>query len=455
MTKQNEQNLAINVVINLAVVKNLLKQMGLCNSDCDCGCADNAVKACNSDCDCGCVDNSVKACNSDCDCGCADPATQLCGCEKCDKGCYDPAVQANGCGKCEKGCADPASELKEQIELSGCGKCDKGCYDPASKIDACNSDCDCGCADPATQLCGCEKCDKGCYDPAVQANGCGKCDKGCADPASELEEQIELSGCGKCGNGCYDPASKIDVCNSDCDCGCVDNSVKACNSDCDCGCKDQTCYSEATSVNQSQNDGGANQSISGGDDDGSDEKSKCGCGCEHHNHHHNHHHHHNNGEHHHEHCNCGCEQHNHENACQSEKNLADEYLNLARQVQADFDNYRRRNVEAIKQAKNDGMKQAVMEFLPSLDVVDRAMQFMHDDDSKQGLALIRKMFEKAFSDLNIEPIRCVGAHYNPEFHDVVISEESDQPSGTIIEEIETGYTLDGKVIKHSVVKIAK
>lgn len=346
MTNQNKQNFAINVAINLALAKNLLNKLGLCDNDCNCGCADNAVKACNSGCDCGCA---------------------------------DPAVQANGCGKCEKGCADPASELKEQIELSGCGKCDKGCFDPATQYEACNSDCDCGC---------------------------------------------------------------------------VDNSVKACNSDCDCGCSDPTCNCDERAMNQSQDDGGANQSTSGGDDDGSDDDHKCGCGCEHHKHHHNHHH--NNGEHHHEHCNCGCEQeHNHESACQSEKNLADEYLNLARQVQADFDNYRRRNVEAIKQAKNDGLKQAVMEFLPSLDVVDRAMQYMHDEDSKQGLTLIRKMFEKAFSDLNIEPIRCVGAHYNPEFHDVVISEECDQPSGTIIEEIETGYTLDGKVIKHSVVKIAK
>lgn len=345
MTNQNKQNFAINVAINLALAKNLLNKLGLCDNDCNCGCTDNAVKACNSDCDCGCA---------------------------------DPAVQAKGCGKCEKGCADPASELKEQIELNGCGKCDKGCFDPATQYEACNSDCDCGC---------------------------------------------------------------------------VDNTIKVCNSDCDCGCNDSACNCGETTVNQSKNDGGANQSTSGGDDDGSDDH-KCGCGCEHHKHHH-HNHHHNNGEHHQEHCNCGCEQNNHESACQSEKNLADEYLNLARQVQADFDNYRRRNVEAIKQAKNDGLKQAVMEFLPSLDVVDRAMQYMHDEDSKQGLTLIRKMFEKAFSDLNIEPIRCIGAHYNPEFHDVVISEESDQPSGTIIEEIETGYTLDGKVIKHSVVKIAK
>ncbi len=264
----------------------------------------------------------------------------------------------------------------------------------------------------------------------------------------------QLGLCDKdCDCGCVD--NSISACDHDCDCGCVDNATSMCDKDCDCGCVDQSSKCLDNSTNQASKGENPTQSTSGGNDDNGDDDHKCNCGCGHHNHHHKHHN--QNGsvppK---EHCNCGCHHDNApQNACQSEKNLADEYLNLARQVQADFDNYRRRNVEAIKQAKNDGMKQAIIEFLPSLDVVDRAMQYMQDENSKQGLMLIRKMFEKAFADLKIEPIKCVGAHYDPEFHDVVISEECDQPSGTIIEEIETGYILDGKVIKHSVVKIAK
>lgn len=340
-----------------------------------------------------------------------------------------------------------AKTLIEQFGLCD-SDCDCGCSDFANKVNLCDSDCDCGCVDilKKTNLCDSD------------------CDCGCCDNASaKINSQNS-------GNTKYNSVNEIGACSGDCDCGCRDNvgssenshsdenfnsgslsEINVCSGDCDCGCADPTCQCEGSS-NQPQNDGGISNAFGGNDDDGEDAH-RCSCGCEHHGKHsHNH-------KHNHSHCHsdenaqqhCDCEKNN----CQSEKNLADEYLNLARQIQADFDNYRRRNVEAVKQAKNEGIKQTVAQFLPSLDVVDRAMQYMHDEDSKQGLMLIRKMFEKAFADLKIEPIICVGAHYDPEFHDVVISEESNQPSGTIIEEIETGYTLDGKVIKHSVVKIAK
>lgn len=363
MIKQNEQTL-LRLAIKVSLARKLLESLGLCNSDCDCGCVDLSKK--------------TNLCDSDCDCGCADLTKEV---NLCDK------------------------------------ECDWGCNAPASRIEACASDCDCGCIDITKKAALCDS----------------DCNCGCAD----LVKQTKL-------------------CDSDCDCGCVDITERTglCDKDCNCGCADSSCVG-GSAVNKNQSDGGCSTSLGGNDNDGGDKH--CNCGCEHHGKHH--HKHHNNKSEKHDHsekrenCNCGCGCEN--NDCQSEKNLADEYLNLARQIQADFDNYRRRNVEAVKQAKVEGIKEAVAQFLPSLDVVDRAMQYMHDDDSKQGMALIRKMFEKAFADLKIEPIVCVGAHYDPEFHDVVISEESDQPSGMIIEEIETGYMLDGKVIKHSIVKISK
>lgn len=233
----------------------------------------------------------------------------------------------------------------------------------------------------------------------------------------KLAESFAL--CDKnCDCGCQ---SGVEMCDKNCDCGCCDKNCDCgCHSDgckCGCGC-DCGCHQEEES--EANFSGGDD-----GDDEDDDKEKQCHCDC-------------NN--------NCSCE---------SERNLANEYLNLARQIQADFDNYRRRNNEAVKQAKAEGIKEAVMNFLPALDAIERAMPFMQDEQSQEGMNLIKKLFEKSFENFKIESIKCVGAHYDPNFHDVVFAEESEFESGTIIEEIEVGYTMDGKVIRPSVVKIAK
>ena len=214
-------------------------------------------------------------------------------------------------------------------------------------------------------------------------------------------------------------SESLALCDKNCDCGCCDKNCDCgchggenCNCGCDCGCH----HNEESEAN-----------FSGGDDGDDDDDKEKQCHCD---------------------CNNGC-------SCESERNLANEYLNLARQIQADFDNYRRRNNEAVKQAKAEGIKEAVMNFLPALDAIERAMPFMQDEQSREGINMIKKLFEKSFENFKIEPIKCVGTHYDPNFHDVVFAEESEFESGTIIEEIEVGYTMDGKVIRHSVVKIAK
>ena len=326
------------------------------------------------------------------------------------------------------------------------------------KLTLCDKDCDCGCVS-GVELCD-KDCDCGCKDPASEINACSEdCDCGCASG-------VEL--CDKdCDCGCKDPASEINACSEDCDCGCA-SGVELCDKDCNCGCNDNT---QGATNNDNQchcKHCEEHTAFASGGDDGDDKDNEqkkqnetinnkqdnhneqCHCGCEHHNGHHHH-----NGQCHHHNDNHSCEGHEHKCDCESEKNLANEYLNLARQIQADFDNYRRRNVDAVKQARGEGVKEAILEFLPALDAVDRAIDFMADEQSREGVMLIKKVFEKAFNDFKVEPIMCLGAHYDPNFHDVVVAEESNQPSGTIIEEIETGYTMDGKVIRHSVVKISK
>ncbi len=227
---------------------------------------------------------------------------------------------------------------------------------------------------------------------------------------------------------------------SDCDCGCASNStrIELC-SDCDCGCKGIESDKNDTCVNNCQ-DSDSNTAFSSGGDDNNDDNDLEDENCHNENL-----------------CKeCDEDKDNEINVdCDKNIDLANQYLNLAKQIQADFDNYRRRNNDAIKQAKNEGIKETVLAFLPALDAVERAIKYTTDKQSVEGLLMIKKVFEKTFGDYNIQQIHCLGEHYDPNFHNVVFAEESDKESGTIIEEIEKGYIMNDKVIKHSIVKISK
>ena len=75
----------------------------------------------------------------------------------------------------------------------------------------------------------------------------------------------------------------------------------------------------------------------------------------------------------------------------------EEYKALAQRTQADFDNFRKRNVEAVKQARVDGGNDVVLSMLPVLDTVEIAINMIADDATKSGVQLIQKKFQEVFA----------------------------------------------------------
>lgn len=260
---------------------------------------------------------------------------------------------------------------------------------------------------------------------------------------------------------------QLELCdNQNCPNGCSLGEVEACdNQNCPNGCNlgEEIKLENHHHHNHHHHEQKENFAQFGGTDGGDDEisgqkQAKCGCGCEDRVN--------EDDQCHSEHCSCGCEEEECEDDCECEEECCCEndcschskeleYLNLARQIQADFDNYRKRNVEAIKQAQIEGTKNVLSDFLPILDTVNKAIDLVADEKAKHGLELIKTSFESALRKVGVEPINAIGLHYDPNLHNVVLSEESDKESGTIIEELEKGYTYKGAVIKHSIVKISK
>lgn len=132
--------------------------------------------------------------------------------------------------------------------------------------------------------------------------------------------------------------------------------------------------------------------------------------------------------------------------------LRDQYV----RVRADFENFRKR-VERDRAEDRARISAGVIaDLLPAMDNLDRALDQPADDPGfREGVALIRRQMDDAMRKLGVEPIEALGETFDPVYHEAMTAEprEGFAPN-TIIEEIRKGYTLGGRVIRPSLVKVA-
>lgn len=145
------------------------------------------------------------------------------------------------------------------------------------------------------------------------------------------------------------------------------------------------------------------------------------------------------------------------NQCQKEKQ---EYLTGWQRSQADFINFRRRQEEQMTEWSKMLGEGLVRDLLPVLDALEmrnltNAETEGNKDKIKAGLDILRVQLMKVLNKHGLEEIKAVGEKFNPEFHEAMEHAESDAPAGTIVEEVQKGYTLNGKVIRASKVKVNK
>ncbi len=124
-------------------------------------------------------------------------------------------------------------------------------------------------------------------------------------------------------------------------------------------------------------------------------------------------------------------------------------------LRADFENYRKqldREKELFAKIANEKL---ITQLLDVVDNLERASSTVKDEKTAEGIKMIYKQFYKILEENGLRKIEAQGRKFDPYHHEVFIQDESDKEDGTIIEELQTGYMLKGKVIRHSRVKIAK
>lgn len=125
---------------------------------------------------------------------------------------------------------------------------------------------------------------------------------------------------------------------------------------------------------------------------------------------------------------------------------------------AEFDNFRKRSIKEKADMFDIGTISMAERILPVADNFLRALDAASDkeDNMYKGIAMIYKQLEDALASANITSIECVGLEFNPNLHNAVAHEEIEgKAENTIVEELQKGYKYKDKVIRPSMVKVAK
>ena len=126
---------------------------------------------------------------------------------------------------------------------------------------------------------------------------------------------------------------------------------------------------------------------------------------------------------------------------------------------ADFDNYKKRAQIEREQFVQFANESLITDILPILDGFGRAMEaakkIKAGEEMMKGLALIKKQLEDVLMKHGILEIEALGMPYDPNIHEAILQKEHAGPEGVIIEEMQKGYTLHGRVIRPSMVIVSK
>jgi len=136
-----------------------------------------------------------------------------------------------------------------------------------------------------------------------------------------------------------------------------------------------------------------------------------------------------------------------------------EYKDKLLRLTAEFDNFRKRTAKEKETLFSDGRADCVLEFLPFVDNMERFMEAAaeeaEDSPLRQGLEKVCKQLGDILKSLKVEEIPAVGEKFDPNVHNAEkhIEEES-VDEASVVEQFQKGYTIGGKVLRFSMVKVA-
>ena len=145
-------------------------------------------------------------------------------------------------------------------------------------------------------------------------------------------------------------------------------------------------------------------------------------------------------------------------AVQEEKErLLAEAEDRYKRLYADFDNFRRRSRQEKEELSNVVAQNLILELLPVLDNFERALSSLSEEEAAgigSGVSMIYRQLFGALEKAGLSVVEAEGKEFDPQYHEAVVRvEDADQAEGTIVQELQKGYSVKGKVIRPSMVKV--
>lgn len=140
--------------------------------------------------------------------------------------------------------------------------------------------------------------------------------------------------------------------------------------------------------------------------------------------------------------------------------LKNEYLAGWQRERADFLNYKKEEMERIESLMKYAIEGLVIKILPILDNFEITERNLPDDLKKdaniKGVLQIKKQIQDFLKNQGVEEIDGTGKKFNPDIQEVIeITEAKDKESGMVLEEVQKGYKINGRLLRPAKVKVAK
>ena len=134
----------------------------------------------------------------------------------------------------------------------------------------------------------------------------------------------------------------------------------------------------------------------------------------------------------------------------------DRYLRLY----AEFDNYKRRTQRERLEMMDTAGSKTMRALLPVLDDFDRAAQVAKQDEAtaeiwNNGIGLVQKKLLQALASQGLKPMESTGNDFNADLYEAVTEVPHPELRGKVVDTIERGYTLNGRIIRHAKVVVGK
>ena len=142
----------------------------------------------------------------------------------------------------------------------------------------------------------------------------------------------------------------------------------------------------------------------------------------------------------------------------SAQQLADAQEKLA-YLAAELENYKRQTARRLDEERARTSRRVFDQILPALDNFGLAMKYADQaqdiNQLKTGLDFVAQQMQSALEGAGLEAIPAAGLPFDPQKHEAIEEVESDQPSGTVTEELQRGYLYQGEVLRPARVKVAR